>query len=90
MNIFPKKCIKYNKQIFIIGTYDKRYAYNNNYTINWQFLNLNEFMQYLKKTLIEDIDLIINSKIDDLHLKEENFENTFCEKNICDNCKFNK
>ena len=46
--------------------YSKRYAYNNNYTINWQFLNLNEFMQYLKKTLIEDIDLIINSKIDDL------------------------
>ncbi len=70
--------------------YSKRYAYNNNYTINWQFLNLNEFMQYLKKTLIEDIDLIINSKIDDLHLKDETFENTFCEKNICDNCKFNK
>lgn len=70
--------------------YSKRYAYNNNYTINWQFLNLNEFMQYLKKTLIEDIDLIINSKIEDLDLKEETFENTFCEKNICDNCKFNK
>ena len=70
--------------------YSKRYTYNNNYTINWQFLNLNEFIQYLKKTLIEDIDLIINSKIDDLHLKEETFENTFCEKNICDNCKFNK
>lgn len=70
--------------------YSKRYSYYNNYTINWQFLNLNEFMQYLKKTLIEDIDLIINSKIDDLHLKDETFENTFCEKNICDNCKFNK
>ena len=70
--------------------YSKRYAYNNNYTINWQFLNLNEFMQYLKKTLIEDIDLIINSKIDDLHLKDEIIENSFCEKNICDNCKFNK
>jgi hypothetical protein len=70
--------------------YSKRYSYNNNYTINWQFLNLNEFMQYLKKTLIEDIDLIINSKIDDLQLKDETFENTFCEKNICDNCKFNK
>ena len=70
--------------------YSKRYSYYNNYTINWQFLNLNEFMQYLKKTLIEDIDLIINSKIEDLHLKEEIFENSFCEKNICDNCKFNK
>lgn len=70
--------------------YSKRYSYYNNYTINWQFLNLNEFMQYLKKTLIEDIDLIINSKIDDLHLKDETFENMFCEKNICDNCKFNK
>lgn len=70
--------------------YSKRYLYYNNYAINWQFLNLNEFMQYLKKTLIEDIDLIINSKIDDLHLKDETFENTFCEKNICDNCKFNK
>lgn len=70
--------------------YSKRYSYYNNYAINWQFLNLNEFMQYLKKTLIEDIDLIINSKIEDLHLKEETFENTFCEKNICDNCKFNK
>lgn len=70
--------------------YSKRYAYNNNYTINWQFLNLNEFMQYLKKTLIEDIDLIINSKIDDLYLKDEIIENSFCEKNICDNCKFNK
>lgn len=70
--------------------YSKRYSYYNNYAINWQFLNLNEFMQYLKKTLIEDIDLIINSKIDDLQLKDETFENTFCEKNICDNCKFNK
>ena len=70
--------------------YSKRYSYNNNYTINWQFLNLNEFMQYLKKTLIEDIDLIINSKIEDLHLKEETFENTFCEKNRCDNCWLNK
>lgn len=70
--------------------YSKRYSYYNNYAINWQFLNLNEFMQYLKKTLIEDIDLIINSKIDDLHLKDEIIENSFCEKNICDNCKFNK
>lgn len=70
--------------------YSKKYSYYNNYAINWQFLSLNEFMQYLKKTLIEDIDLIINSKIDDLHLKDETFENMFCEKNICDNCKFNK
>lgn len=70
--------------------YSKRYSYYNNYAINWQFLNLNEFMQYLKKTLIEDVDLIINLKIYDLQLKDETFENTFCEKNICDNCKFNK
>ena len=31
-----------------------------------------------------------NSITEYLHLKDETFENMFCEKNICDNCKFNK